>query len=382
MGESREKVLVLFVDAFGPEQLKRFGERLSFLPHQKSLEGILGYSSGAIPTILTGQPPSVHGRMCLFTERPEHERSILSPLTWLGLLPRIVHERPQVRRVVERALARTAGLTGYVALHKVPPEHFRWLDLPERDDMFHADAVGGARTFLADARDAGLSVYASPWQLPEAQRWRHAHRELKRIQPDLAFLYAAELDGVMHSEGSTGERALDAMDRIATQLARARELMAEDGSNLTTLLVGDHGMADVHTDVDPRPVLARLGSMRLFVDATMARFWGSDAELDRARVEIEREGWQGRWLDERNLRDKHVPMTGAPYGKAMFVLDEGALFVPNFLGGHVAGMHGYDLGTHSSKAALASDHPVGEGLNAIVDLASVVRSRLGLGEGT
>lgn len=63
---SRNTVLIVFIDAFGPDQLARFDEFFSFLPYRKSLHGILGYSSGALPTILTGQTPNMHGRMCLF----------------------------------------------------------------------------------------------------------------------------------------------------------------------------------------------------------------------------------------------------------------------------------------------------------------------------
>src|SRR6185436_9386184 len=108
----------------------------------------LGYSSGALPTLLTGAPPAAHGRMCLFSKRRAEEASILAPLSWLGLLPRVVHERGRLRRALARALAQARGLTGYVALHRVPPEAFRWLDLPEREDLFHAEQIGRARTFL------------------------------------------------------------------------------------------------------------------------------------------------------------------------------------------------------------------------------------------
>lgn len=378
MTAPRTKVLVVFIDAFGPEQLRRFGEALSFLPHTKKLEGILGYSSGALPTILTGAAPEEHGRMCLFSARRDGETSILRPLKWLGLLPRIVHERSRVRRVAERLLAKASRLEGYVALHKVPPDLFEWLDMPERDDMFRAESIGGARTFLADARAAGLSVYSAPWQLQEEARWRHTHDALRSQQPDLAFLYATELDSIMHREGPNGPRAEDAMRRIAANVARARDEMGSDGSQLTTLVVGDHGMAHVHSFVNPKAMLSRVPNMRLFVDSTMIRAWGTDAELSRLRREIERERWVGQWLQGGLLEERRVPRDDA-FGKAMFVLDEGAIFAPSFLGGRVAGMHGYDVHSHCAKAALASDTPIDERVVGIDSVAGVVRARLGLG---
>jgi len=377
MAASKNKVLVVFIDALGPDQLVRFGERLSFLPHTKKLDGILGYSSGALPTILTGQQPEAHGRMCLFSARAEGQTSILRPMKWLGLLPKIVHERGRVRRVAEKILKKSAKLEGYVALHRVPPHLFEWLDMPERDDMFVSDDIGGAPTFLGDARAAGLSVYSAPWQLPEEERWAHTHATLKSQKPDLSFLYATELDGIMHREGPNGPEAWDALDRIAKNVQRARDILADDGSPLTTLLVGDHGMAQVDTFVDPRAMLRRIGSTKLFVDSTMIRAWGTDLQLGQLRREIEREAWGGTWLDGTELDSRHVPQNHI-FGKAMYVLPEGAIFAPSFLGGRIAGMHGYDVGSSCAKAGLASDQPISDSVTGIDSIAGIVREKLAL----
>lgn len=372
---SRNKVLIVFIDAFGPEQLTRFDEFFSFLPYKKTLHGILGYSSGALPTILTGRTPDAHGRMCLFSARKDGETSILRPMKWLGLLPKVVHERSRVRRVAEKILKKTAKLEGYVALHRVPPELFEWLDMPEREDMFQADEIGGVPTFLAEARKAGLSVYSAPWQLPEEQRWAHSFEALSKQKPDLAFLYATTLDGIMHREGPNGATAPDAAEFIANNINRARDIMASDGSNLTTLVVGDHGMAEVDKVFDPRKMLARVGSMKLFVDSTMIRVWGTDEELSRLRLQIEKENWPGSWLQDEDLADRKVPKDDV-FGRAMFVLDEGGIFAPSFLGGRVAGMHGYDTGCSCTKAALASDNPIDENTKSINDISNSVKQKL------
>ncbi len=373
----KDKVLIVFIDAFGPEQLERFEEFFKFLPHKKSLHGILGYSSGALPSVLTGTTPAEHGRMCLFSERKTGQASILRPFKWLGLLPKVVHERHRVRRIAEKILIKAAKLEGYVALHKVPPDLFEWLDMPERDDMFQSPDIGGARTFLADARDAGLSVYSAPWQLPEEQRWKHSFEALKSQKPDLAFLYATALDGIMHQEGPNGPAVLDAADRIASSIDRARDIMSSDGSNLTTLVVGDHGMAQVGKFIDPRNMLARVGKMRLFVDSTMIRAWGSDGQLSQLRLEIEKENWPGKWLEGEQLTSRKVPKNDV-FGKAIYLLDEGGIFAPSFLGGRGAIMNGYDTSCSCSKAALISDCPIDDNVTGIDDIAHIVRSRLNL----
>lgn len=379
MSDAVERVLVVFVDALGPSQLARFRELLSFLPYDKSLQGVLGYSSGALATVLTGEMPSVHGRMCLFTSREPDESSILRPLRWLRLLPPILHERNAFRRVLSRALASAEGLTGYVALHRVPPAAFDWLDMPEREDIFSANDIGGASTFLADARSAGLSVYAAPWQLPEDERWAHAHAALARGPVDLAFLYAAALDGALHRTGNNSEETFAVVERIAKEIARAREAMARGGATVRTIIVGDHGMADVHTTIDPRSTVRELGDIRVFVDSTMLRIWGDEGEIEKARVVLARANFPGRFFDAAALREREAPMDRAAYGNAMFVLDEGLIFAPSYVGGKVAGMHGYDVVAGSAQAAMASDHPIPSGIESISNVASIVRARLGVG---
>jgi hypothetical protein len=275
-----------------------------------------------------------------------------------------------------RFIAELHGLTGYVALHRVPPEAFAWLDLPERDDLFTTRRIGGAATFLADARDAGLSVYASPWQLPSEERWRLALDTLRSRAPDLTFLYAAELDGVLHADGSDSAAAKACRTRLASSIERARDALLRHG-DVTTIVVGDHGMADVTRVIDPRGFEPPAGG-RCFVDSTMMRCWGSAAALAKCRVGLDRAGVPGRWLDRDALTERAAPVEGAPYGDAVFVLDEGAIFAPSFVGGRARGMHGYDLDASSCSAALASDGPLPEDIATLEGVAGIVRGHLGL----
>ncbi|RKG96215.1 alkaline phosphatase family protein [Corallococcus carmarthensis] len=374
----QRRVLVVFVDALGPSQLEAFGGLVG-LPHRGRLRGILGYSCGALPTILTGAPPERHGRMCLFSHAENEGDGVLAPLKWLGLLPPLVHERSRLRRAAAKVLRKTAGLTGYVDLYRVPPELFRWLDLPEREDLFNAERIGGEETFLSEARRAGMRVFAAPWQLPEEERWAHTCAVLRARKPDLAFAYATELDGALHRAGNGSRDARAAAGRISERIQRAVEAMRGGGGEVTTVVVGDHGMSDIRDVVDPRRLLRELRGTRLFVDSTMMRFWGEDRALALARERVAAHGLRGRWLDEGALMERRAPVRGAPYGRALFVLEEGALFAPSFVGGAMRGMHGYDVDSPSAYAAIASDAALPEGCGALVDVAGWVRSMLGLG---
>lgn len=379
MSDLSTRILVVFVDALGPAQFRRFGDELPFLTNVRTLRGILGYSAGALPTILTGAPPSVHGRMCLFSRQPSESDGILAPLSILGILPRFVHERDWIRRKAASWLRNRIGISGYLALHRVPPDAFRWLDIPEREDLFSAETIGHAQTFLADARAAGLSVFTADWRLPEARRWREALKTIEDFSPDLTFLYSTDLDGYLHKYGNAAASVDPVISRIAAHIARARELLSRDSRRLVTIVVGDHGMADVTRKIDPRPLAARLPLGQAIIDSTMWRFWGDDAGLSQARNILESSHIPGSWLDLRALRTRAAPVMGAPYGQALWLLPEGTIFGPSWLGDKARGMHGYDVGTQSSLAALASDDVAIANCRALTDVASVIRKQLGIG---
>ncbi|HRI62641.1 MAG TPA: alkaline phosphatase family protein [Polyangium sp.] len=380
MSDASCRILVVFVDALGPAQLDRFDKHLDFLPYRRALRGILGYSSGALPTILTGAPPSIHGRMCLFSRNADDDGGVLAPLSVLGLLPRLIHERNIVRRLAASWIARHSEVTGYLALHRVPPRAFQWLDIPEREDIFQAEAIGAARTFLADARAAGLCVFTANWKLQEAKRWSDVFTKLPALQPDLTFLYSAELDAHLHKFGNTSRRVQPVITSIAHCIARTQDILTKDGRSLMTIVIGDHGMADVHRIIDPRPIAARINIEQSFIDSTMWRFWGPESTLMTTRKTVESSLIPGAWLDLRVLRSRGVPALGAPFAQALWLLPEGTIFAPSWVGGKARGMHGYDVGTQSSLAALASNDDAVSKCNALTDVAAVIRKRLGLGQ--
>src|SRR3989475_9130802 len=82
---------------------------------------ILGYSSGAIPSLLSGRYPSQHGHWNLFYRSPA-----ASPFRWtrpLGRLPKPLVENPVSRRGVKQLAPRLSGYTGYFSIYDYPVAH-------------------------------------------------------------------------------------------------------------------------------------------------------------------------------------------------------------------------------------------------------------------
>ena len=76
----------VFVDALGWEQVERYGFLKDLLPNRRRIEMQFGYSCTAIPTILTGERPSVHGHLAFYDWAPP--KSPFKAMRWLAPLLR------------------------------------------------------------------------------------------------------------------------------------------------------------------------------------------------------------------------------------------------------------------------------------------------------
>ena len=56
----------LFSDALGYELAQHYDFMENELPYRHPVRTQLGYSSAAVPTILSGEPPTVHGHFSFF----------------------------------------------------------------------------------------------------------------------------------------------------------------------------------------------------------------------------------------------------------------------------------------------------------------------------
>jgi len=126
--------IYVLVDALGWEVVRNRSFLDDVLPDRRWLTTILGYSSGAIPTLLTGRTPSQHGHWNLFYF--DRQRS---PFRWtraLAPLPSALVENRVARRVLKSAARRLSGYSGYFSLYDYPVAHLPYFDLTEKRDIY------------------------------------------------------------------------------------------------------------------------------------------------------------------------------------------------------------------------------------------------------
>ena len=148
--------IYVLVDALGWEILRDRPFLDDVLVERHRLETILGYSSGAIPTLLTGEYPNVHGHWNLFYHSPD-----TSPFRWtapLARLPRGVRETRVVRRAVKEISRKLSGYSGYFAIYNLPIERLPYYDICETTDIYQPNGLAPTRS-LFDRLEAARVTY-------------------------------------------------------------------------------------------------------------------------------------------------------------------------------------------------------------------------------
>lgn len=369
------RMLVLFVDALGWQLAGRDPSFLPELPHRRALGTILGFSSGALPTAFTGALPREHGRWLMY--RRASGPGAFAGFDHLRWLPARLRRSWRLTGVLT-SLVRRRGVRGYFNLYDVPRDELARFDLPERDDIF---APGGLplRSLWDDFEELGVRWRGWNWRTPEARAFDELEASLEQPELDVLFLYTADLDALLHHEGSRGARVRERLGVYGQRVRRALAASARAGRELRVYVCSDHGMVDVTRTVDVMAAVDATGLTRgrefvAFYDSTFARFWWREPRareaVHRALVSV----GGGRWLTASELADAGADFPDQRYGEDLWLADPGVLLVPSFMGSRpLAAMHGYDAGHPDMLAMLASNRPLPESVRHLTDLRGFLR---------
>jgi hypothetical protein len=363
-------LVILFVDALGWRLAHSAPGFAAGLEHRREIATILGFSSGALPTAFSGRLPREHGRWLMY-RRAGADGGVFRGFERFAWLPARLRRSWRLRQWLASRLERR-GVRGYFNLYEVPLEELARFDLAERDDLF---APGG---LPVDTLWDSLARRRTPWhgwnwRTPEATAVAELRARLATGADDVLFLYTADLDALLHAEGSGGARV---RERLASYDTLVRELSRPPAGARPRwiYLCSDHGMVDVVEQVDVMGRLAALPFRRgrdydAFFDSTLARFWWRGAAArDAVREELAAEP-RGRWLGDDELVREGADFARREYGEDLYLLRPGALLVPSFMGSRpVAAMHGYDASHPDMTALLASNRPLPDGVRHLADL--------------
>jgi hypothetical protein len=373
----REKIIIaVLIDALGWEVLKRFSLPKEILPRSGPMETVLGYSSAAIPSLLTGLEPSLHGSWCMYSYNPRN--SPFRVARFLPWVPRRAETR--IRRMLRRFVDKRKLIEGYYDLYDIPVRYLRYFDVPQRQDPY---VPGGTnRTIFDELEGNGVPYKVWEYRTSESDNFSAMMQSLQEGYRFL-FLYTPELDSLMHSVGiyheSVGKK-IEAYGEIFTKVMEQARTLNRD---VIIYVFSDHGMIDVVGEIDIWGEMKK-GGLRLgrdymaFYDATIARFWAqgeADSEIHSVLARMD----CGQILDEDMLKSLGCYFDDKSYGEVIFLANPGVMFVPSFMGREaLRGMHGYHPQDKYSKACFLTNDLECELPRSILDLkAFLVKAALG-----
>ena len=365
------KSLFVFVDAMGWEILKDRPFLDDIIKTRVPLKTPLGYSSAAVPTILSGRVPSEHGHWSFFYYSPQ--TSPFRALRWLAPLPASIMERGRVRNYLSKIVKKILGYKGYFQLYNAPLKYIHLFDYCEKKDLFKPGGFNQGQGIFDVLQEKGVSYHVSNWRRPDRGNLETAMREVARADISFAFIYLSELDGLLHALGTKHPKIEEKIQWYEEKIRKLYE--AAGGKDKVNLYVfSDHGQADVHTTIDLMSAIDKLGldfekDYVAFYDSTLARFWFFNDQAEESIRLLLHETKDGNILSEMELRALGAYWPDGHFGELIFLVDPGVLIVPSHMGKKpLAAMHGYHPNDPSADSVLMSTESLSPSPAHIADI--------------
>ncbi|MBR6057154.1 MAG: alkaline phosphatase family protein [Victivallales bacterium] len=373
--------IFMFIDALGWDVVSRYNFLADF-PHRKPVTMQFGYSSTAIPTILTGAQPSEHGHLSLFAYSPEH--SPFKGLAHLGrfLRPTSFWERGRVRNVLTRIARKYYGFTGYFNLYSVPFDRIGLLDYMEKDDIFAKGGLLPCKNLRDILEEKKIPYHISDWRKSEEENLAAATAAIIEEKVEFMFIYTATLDALRHDH-SLDETVV--RDKILWYESRIRELLETAKSaydSFTFTVISDHGMTDLTQAVDMINAVESTGLVfnddyAACYDSTMFRVhYLKESSRDVIHGVVNEKTFPGHWLSDDDLVKYGIDFADRRYGDDIFLMKPGVQIVPsNLCRKTLHGMHGYEPSHENSLAAVISTAEIPNYVHEVKDYFRMMTER-------
>lgn len=372
---SRVHVFVL-IDALGWEIIKDRPFLNAELPFRQPLKTVLGYSCGAIPTILTGRMPAQTGRWNLFYYDPQG--SPFRWLRWFSFLPDRLLDNRYSRKVIKELGRRVLGM-GPLFECGVSPRLLARFNYVEKENIYAAGGIPGSVSIfdLLSSRNIPHRIYSYHY-LSDAQILDQARVDIKSSNASFFFVYLSEVDRFLHKQRDDDKAVTRKLAWYDHQLRELFATAVERDAQATFTIVSDHGMTPVRSRYDLVGRIDALGfkmpkHYMAVYDSTMARYWFRDEGARRAILSELASTSCGRILGDGELDRLGILFSDRRYGEAIFLLDPGWLIAEsnfNGSGWNPAGMHGYDPSDPHSDAIFLTNRQPETQIRSVADIYS------------
>jgi len=375
MGHRQRQVhLFVLIDALGWQFVEGRDFLSELLPYRRPLRTVLGFSSGAIPTILTGVPPAQSGHWNLFYYDP-----VTSPFRWLRHL-NFLSDRVMDHRVTKKILKELGRhFLGMGPLFEccVTPRLLPWFNWVEKRNIYECGGISGKPSIFdeLDERDIPFRVY-SYHSATDKEILKNAKRDIDSDNASFYFLYLSELDRTLHFHCKDGAKIDECFAEYAAGIKGVFDVARKHSPGATLTVFSDHGMTPVQHKYDLVKDIDALGlkmpqDYLAVYDSTMARFWFFSARARRQIAACLGESPCGRIVPDAELKELGVYFPDGRYGELIFLVHPGWLLSrSDFNGGGwmPIGMHGYHPDDPYSDAVFLSNREPSIPMQTIADM--------------
>ena len=371
--------IFLFIDALGWKIINDHQFMVDLFPYRRKIFMQFGYSSSAIPTILTGKTPAEHGHLGLFRFAPDHSPfKKLSRLAWL-FKPESFWNRGRVRHHLSKILKRLYGFTGYFQLYRMPIWKLKFVDYCEKSDLFLANGMGNIANLHDTLSRKGVDFHISDWHLSDDENYTAAEKAIDHGK-NFLFVYTASFDGVLHDNVGDFTTIQSKLDKIKIQIENLYKKAAEHAETVHFTIFSDHGMTPLTGTVDMIKKITESGLVfgqdyGVCYDSTMARFYYLNNNAKKV-IEEMMKLFPGHFLSKEEEIRYGIYRQDRAFGDGIFLLDAGLQIVPSDMGEKpLNGMHGFSPEDEHSFAAILSNTDFPESVKHVSDYYNLMLER-------
>ncbi len=412
MGKICEMInIFILIDALGWSYIKDRPFLNDIATIKIPVKSILGFSSGVIPSILTGKYPQEHKHWSLYYYSPK-----TSPFRWIKALlwlPDTILNSRITRKVIEEISKRLMGYSGYFETYLIPIRQLYLFDICEKKNIYATKGLKESKSIFDILNKQKTNYKCLSYPLKDKDIIDRTREALRENKSNFYFLYLSEFDALLHSNCPIVEnqgpfllnqnkyksietvpdflvknqtKINEAINNYEKEIQEVYQIAKDKSQEVDLYIFSDHGMAHVNKSEDLKVEIEKLEFKTpkdyvAFYDSTMARFWFYNPKAKNAILELLKTKNCGRILAKNELKNLGIDFKDNMYGETIFLMNTGVVINPSYMGNKTPqGMHGFDIKDSSMDAVLVSNCEIKEKIEDVKDIFKIMVSAIKQGD--
>lgn len=368
--------IFMLIDALGWDYIKGRDFVNDICPNRRPVKSLLGFSSGVIPSILTGRYPPQHKHWFLYYYSPDRNCFRWTrAITWL---PKPMLNNRYTRKIVEEISKRLMGYTGYFETYLIPIQDMHLYDICENKRIYAPKGMREGKNIFDVLEENKVDYQVLAYPKKDQDIFAEACSLLPEANSTFYFLYFSESDAYLHRGCKDPQGTKEMIDFYETNIRKLYETAKQHYEQVNIFITSDHSMSPVYQGYDLKSEVEALGfkipqDYVPFYDSTMGRFWFFNDDARKAINELLAAKQYGRILTEEEKKSRHVDFADNLYGETLFLMNNGCVINPCHMGHKPPeGMHGYDIDDGRMDAILLSNVDPGVDVNDVSDFYRIM----------